>query len=62
MRYEKPKAGEWVRPVMKGYKMACCDCSLVHRMNFKIVNGKAVEFQVFLDKRATAAMRRKKKA
>lgn len=31
-------------------------------MNFKIVNGKAVEFQVFLDKRATAAMRRKKKA
>jgi len=27
----------WVPPKMKGYKMACCDCGLVHDMEFKVV-------------------------
>ena len=27
----------WVPPVMSGYKMACCDCGLVHDMQFKAV-------------------------
>jgi hypothetical protein len=27
----------WVPPVMRGYKMACCDCGLVHNMQFKVV-------------------------
>lgn len=37
--YEATKAGfcEWVPPLMRGYKMACCDCSLVHDMVFKVV-------------------------
>lgn len=29
--------GEEVLPEMKGYKMACCDCGLVHLMDFKVV-------------------------
>ena len=27
----------WVPPLMRGYKMACCDCGLVHEMQFKAV-------------------------
>lgn len=26
-----------VAPVMEGYKLACCDCGLVHDMDFKVV-------------------------
>lgn len=25
----------WVNPKMRGYLMACCDCGLVHEMEFK---------------------------
>lgn len=31
------KWSRWVPPKMKGYKMACCDCGLVHDMQFKVV-------------------------
>lgn len=50
MSYAKPKAGEWVQPVMDGYLMKCCDCELVHRMNFRVVRGPGkyqVQFQVW---------------
>ena len=30
----------WVQPVMKNYYMACCDCNLVHRMDFRVVTNK----------------------
>ena len=59
-RYTQVYDGEWFRPVMRGFKDACCDCSLVHTVNFRIVNGH-VEFQVFRDARATAAIRRSMK-
>lgn len=35
-RYPKPKAGELVIPDMKGYRLACCDCGLVHRLDFEV--------------------------
>lgn len=60
--YTKPKAGEWVRPVRRGYKLACCDCCLVHRMDFRVVkygSGHKVEFRVYRHNRATATMRRR---
>lgn len=59
--YYKPKAGEWVSPVHKGYKMACCDCGLVHNMDFRIVKrGRTqdVQFRVFRNNRSTAMKRR----
>jgi len=34
--YEEPKPGEWVNPIMKGYKLVCCDCGLVHKMDFRV--------------------------
>lgn len=29
------KDGERVHPLMDKYKMSCCDCGLVHLMNFR---------------------------
>jgi hypothetical protein len=28
---------EWTQPVMRGYRLACCDCCLVHDMEFKVL-------------------------
>lgn len=28
---------DWEAPIQKGYKMACCDCGLVHDIDFRIV-------------------------
>jgi hypothetical protein len=57
MRYERPDAGEWIQPIRAGYKLACCDCGLVHKVDFRIFRRR-IQFRVFRDNRATAAMRR----
>jgi hypothetical protein len=30
------KDGEWIRPAMTGYEMECCNCGVVHVMDFRI--------------------------
>ncbi len=60
MLYDEPKAGEWVKPVKRGYKLACCDCGLVHKFDFRIFEGRP-EFRVFRDNRATGQQRRRKR-
>lgn len=60
MRYNQAYDGEWIQPVMKGYKMSCCDCGLVHVLNFKIV-GKKIQLQAFRDNRASSSKRRNPK-
>ena len=32
-----PEENEWVKPIMKGYQMECCDCGLVHEIDFKVI-------------------------
>lgn len=27
----------WVTPIMREYKLVCCDCSLVHEMEFQAI-------------------------
>lgn len=76
MRYTRPKALEWVYPVMDGYRLRCCDCGLVHNVDFQVIKksrtNKAgyfvakpaagwVSFRVTRNERATAATRRRKK-
>ncbi len=56
-RYEKPEAGQWIQPIKKGYKLACCDCGLVHRVDFRIYRGR-VQFRVFRENRSTGQVRR----
>ena len=38
--YTDVKANEWVFPKMKKYRMACCDCGLVHTVDFKVYLAK----------------------
>lgn len=28
---------DWASPIMDGYKLGCCDCGLVHDMQFAVV-------------------------
>ncbi len=59
MKTYRIKQGEWIEPTLI-HSLGCCDCGLVHRVQFKVVNGR-VQFRVWRDKRATAATRRWKK-
>jgi hypothetical protein len=63
VRYGQVLDGERIRPKMKGWKQACCDCGLVHRFEFFIVPNQfkrlVVEFTARRDARATAARRRR---
>jgi hypothetical protein len=36
-KYPQVRDGERVAPQMKGYRMACCDCGLVHTIDFEVV-------------------------
>ncbi len=50
----------------QAYKLCCCDCGLVHRLDFRLVTYgrglfKKIQFRVFRDNRATAAIRRWRK-
>ena len=64
MKYEKPEEGEWIRPIKVGYKFMCCDCGLVHKIDFchiKWGRGRRIMLRAWRDNRATAMARRKKK-
>jgi hypothetical protein len=55
--YGKPKPDEWVLPVADGYQMECCDCGLVHTIDFRVVDGRA-QLRMRRDGRATLMKRR----
>lgn len=57
MKFYQVTAGEWIQPIRKGYKLACCDCGLVHNIDFRIHNKK-IQFRVFRNNRSTALTRR----
>lgn len=68
---------KWTIPVMKQYRMACCDCGLVHDLDFRVlkvtsrknsrefwgerVPGMRVEFRARRNNRSTAQIRRSMK-
>lgn len=66
-KYHLPKANEWIYPVRTNYKLACCDCGLVHEIDFDLERnfkgpGKVIKFRVRRDNRLTAGMRKRKDA
>jgi len=64
MRYVQRFDGEWHTPVRRGYKMMCCDCGLVHRIDFRLVqrgNGRRIQMRAYRNDRATALSRRHRK-
>ena len=56
-KYLAVQAGEWIQPIRRGYKMSCCDCGLVHVLNFRLRKGR-IQLQAFRDNRATGQKRR----
>lgn len=60
--YPLGQPGAWVKPVRRDYRLACCDCGLVHSYNFRLVSigkcGFQIQYQVARNDRATAAIRR----
>jgi len=51
----------WIQPVRKAYRLGCCDCGLVHDVDFKLVKlGKArlIQLRVRRNNRSTALVRR----
>lgn len=62
-KYPKVYEAEWVKPHRKYYKMMCCDCGLVHKFEFKLIDytsGKGILFRAWRDNVATANTRRRK--
>lgn len=59
-KYPPVEPNKWYRVVKRGYKMMCCDCSLVHSIDFQDKDGK-IYLRVNRDDRATAAARKKYK-
>jgi hypothetical protein len=57
-KYEVIAYGAWTRPRKRNFREQCCDCGLIHRLDFRIVEG-AIEFRTRRDERATAAARRR---
>jgi hypothetical protein len=53
--------GEWVRVPMRGFREQCCDCGLVHVINYRIKKDKRgrnkIEVQAFRDGKATGGAR-----
>lgn len=58
-RFHQQTDGEWIRP-LPGYLMACCDCGLVHRVDFRIKDGE-VQFRAFRRVKDTAERRKQKR-
>lgn len=56
MRYVTARDGEWLQPVRQGYRLACCDCGLVHRVDFRVVRGR-IQFRARRNARATKRRR-----
>ena len=54
--YEQVYTGDWLPYRRRGQVIECCDCCLVHIVNFRVRKGR-LEIQVFTDKRKTAQRR-----
>ena len=49
----------WCYPIMKDYKIVCCDCGLVHDMEFRVTGDyDHVEFRSRRNNRSTGQVRR----
>ena len=55
--YPQRYDGEWVTVARGFHRLACCDCGLIHHINFRI-KDKKIQFQPFRDNRATGQKRR----
>lgn len=57
--YEQIIEGEWNRVPKRGWRNACCSCEMVHIIDTRTPPDGSVEVRMRVDRRATAALRRK---
>lgn len=63
-RYEKVTTSEWIRPKRRGYRMSCCDCGLVHELDFALIpwgRGKKIILRARRHEKDTAFVRQRMK-
>lgn len=58
--YYEVTDGEWIAIPWKGYKEMCCSCGLVHRIDYRVVDGQ-LHAKSTADHRATNGARRHSK-
>lgn len=58
-KYYHVTDGEWIIVPKRGYKDQCCSCGLVHKLNFRVIDG-TIWVQTYRDNRATNGARRRK--
>jgi hypothetical protein len=59
--YPLVKSGAWISPIKTGYRMECCDCGLVHRIDFRHIPhgcGRKIQLRAFRDEEATITRRK----
>ena len=59
MKYKpyEPVGDDWFQPRHRRWKLQCCDCGLVHVIDFKIIDD-GIWMRMGRDERATSAVRR----
>jgi hypothetical protein len=60
MKYPIFKDNEWITPHYTKFKLICCDCSLVHDVQFRIYKDK-IQFKLKRNNKSTGQARRTKK-
>jgi hypothetical protein len=55
---KKLEDGEWVEPRAKNFRLGCCDCGLVHRVDFRVIDG-ALQLRAFRMPRSTSNLRKR---
>jgi len=48
IKFKEIQDNEWVRPIRKNYYLECCDCGLIHKMDFRLtgtIKKRVIEFR-----------------
>lgn len=51
---------DWVAPYKNNWRLICCDCGLVHDLEFRVKSGES-QFRIRRNNRSTGQIRRHKK-
>ena len=57
-KYYHVSDGEWIDIPWRGFKEQCCDCGLIHKLNFKVDDKGKLWMQTHRDYRATNGARK----
>lgn len=59
-KYHQVHDGVWFKPTMKNHMEQCCDCGLIHKVEYRIVDGE-IEYKAWRVKGETKEVRRRRR-